>query len=437
MVIDQFKYYPDRFYLRLEEFDLNKLGDFKFYKKLDLNHFAFIHEYYHYLNNIQSFSGIRQFHLNFCDRFRIVNNLANSLGIDAFPIAKNDYLECKEEIEYYNKINSIIHLDDLDTDIVSTINKDDFKIVDISTETGSILNKGQRSFYRIKVDTGFNQLDFRLNYGVIDEVFCSLIDEFLFRNDYIDDDVKFIKKRPAYPYQLHEKLFNYYGLRHLSIPNRVLIIAHSLNDRNPSIKLVDVLNEVSMNKQTFEADPFNFLQKQIPVSAETNKLLNAINQFITETSKQGRTLISTALQYYYDIFYIANSFKENDPYFFIRPILDSETKEEFLDKFQRIYKIFNPPLILQDQKFHVLDNITHYPSSTLLIIGTYEVFESLKHKKFAKRPDYLKSKYHLNDMDDDNYKKFGNNPPKEGRIFQLALNELSLYKIYLENGAFV
>ncbi|MCK4499791.1 hypothetical protein KAU11_04795 [Candidatus Babeliales bacterium] len=83
--------------------------------------------------------------------------------------------------------------------------------------------------------------------------------------------------------------------------------------------------------------------------------------------------------------------------------------------------------------FKTFDKITNFGEATTLILATYEIFESLKNERIAKRPDYLKEKYTFpdNDPDCDNIEAF-TQPPINGVTFRLALNEISLYGVYLE-----
>lgn len=69
--LTKIKYYPDRFYICLDGFDIDNLTTFITDLQIGQEQSIFIHEYYHYLTNIATFSGIRQFNLNFCDRFRV------------------------------------------------------------------------------------------------------------------------------------------------------------------------------------------------------------------------------------------------------------------------------------------------------------------------------------------------------------------------------
>jgi hypothetical protein len=79
-----------------------------------------------------------------------------------------------------------------------------------------------------------------------------------------------------------------------------------------------------------------------------------------------------------------------------------------------------------------VDKLTTFGESTMLIIATYEIFESIKTMKLAKRPAYLKNKYSFpdGDFDCDVHEKFVEPPIRS--VFHLALNELGLYRLYLK-----
>ena len=61
--INKIKYYPDRFYIGLDGFDLTKLFEVSPDYTLSLQQAIFIHEYFHYLTNISTFQGVRSFQM--------------------------------------------------------------------------------------------------------------------------------------------------------------------------------------------------------------------------------------------------------------------------------------------------------------------------------------------------------------------------------------
>ena len=121
----------------------------------------------------------------------------------------------------------------------------------------------------------------------------------------------------------------------------------------------------------------------------------------------------------------------------VRPFFVTDTdllrrKQIFLLSISRIINLFSPPVILKDIVFKYVDKLTTFGESTMLILATYEIFESIKTKQIAKRPAKLKAKYTFPDLDPncDNFETFVP-PPINGIVFQLALNELNLFGVYL------
>jgi hypothetical protein len=109
-------------------------------------------------------------------------------------------------------------------------------------------------------------------------------------------------------------------------------------------------------------------------------------------------------------------------------------KQQFLLALARIIQVFTPPLILQSGLFKYIDKLTTMGEATTHIIAAFEIFESLKTKRIAHRPDYLKEKYNFpeNNPDCDDITQF-TEPPIQGS-YRLALNELGLYRLYYEEG---
>jgi hypothetical protein len=133
MDLTKIKYYPDRFYISLDGFDTDNLTTFITDSNIRQQQAIFIHEYYHYLTNITTFPGIRQFHANFCDRFRIVINLTFKEGINAYPINTNKKESCKELIKYWQDVSEIIDEDDIEYDLVTETEQFIYKRFDISS----------------------------------------------------------------------------------------------------------------------------------------------------------------------------------------------------------------------------------------------------------------------------------------------------------------
>ncbi len=301
---------------------------------------------------------------------------------------------------------------------------------------------GTRSFIDIKIGGLVNIHSFRLTFGAIDEFLSSAIDEYLYENDLSDLDPSFLSQRPFYPYGFFDKLLSHYEIERPSAFEKIVIAYFALNSFNPPVKLIEILEKLKNGGYNiFQQNPEQYLLHHFTEVAQYETLLDQIKSFADETSAQGRIHISQAIQYYFDKFYTAQKLKEKDIFYFIRPFFVSETdavirKQKFLLRLARIINQFSPPVILKDKVFRYVDKLTTFGEATMLILACYEIFESLKTNQIAKRPARLKEKYTFPDLDPncDNFETF--QPPPIRAVFQLALNELSLYQTYLrELGA--
>lgn len=448
MDLTKIKYYPDRFYVCLDGFNTDNLTTFITDLHVGQEQAIFIHEYYHYLTNITTFPGVRQFHLNFCDRFRLITILTSKAQLDAFPINTNTLDTCKTEVEYWNSVSEIINEDDIDYELVEETENSatkKFGITSIETENkpmevviDGVKYNGAKIRINIEISGLVNRNSFYLTFGAIDEFLSSSIDEFLFENDIAEIDHKTLSQRPFYPYGFYDKLLSYYDINRPSSFEKILIAYFSLNSFNPAVKIIEILEKLKEGGYSeFQSDPEKYLLSNFSAPPQYEDLLNKTNEFAVETFEQGRIHISQALKYYYDKFYTAQKLKEKDFFYFVRPFFVSEVntergKQKFLLSLARIINLFTPPVILKDNIFKQVDKLTTFGEATTLIIATYEIFESLKTEKYAKRPAYLKAKYTFpdNDPNCDVVETFKEPPIRA--VFQLALNEISLYKVYLD-----
>lgn len=76
MDINKIKYYPDKFYICLDGFDLDNLDTFTNDVTFSQQQAIYLHEYYHYLTNITTFAGLREFNLVFQDKIRIITRIS-------------------------------------------------------------------------------------------------------------------------------------------------------------------------------------------------------------------------------------------------------------------------------------------------------------------------------------------------------------------------
>lgn len=446
--LTKIKYYPDRFYICLDGFDTNNLTTFITDLNIGQRQSIFIHEYYHYLTNITTFPGIRQFHLNFCDRFRLSTILTNKEGLNAYPISTNTFSNCKDDVDYWNSISAIIDEDDIDYKLVEETEKSHNKKFEIASierlnkpmevVIDGVKYSGARILISIQTAGLLNIQSFNLTFGAIDEFLSSSIDEYLFENDLSDIDPSLLSKRPFYPYCFFDTLLAYYDIRRPTAFEKILIAYFSLNSFNPPVKMIEILEKLKAGGyDDFQNNPEQYLLTNFSETPQYEQVLNKINDFANETFNQGRVHISQALKYYYDKFYAAQKLKEKDFFYFIRPffVTDNEVlrrKQKFLLALSRIINLFTPPVILKDKVFRYVDKLTTFGEATMLILAVYEIFESIKTQQIATRPAKLKAKYTFPDLDPncDNFETFVP-PPIRGIVFQLALNELNLFSVYL------
>lgn len=446
--LTKIKYYPDRFYISLDGFDIDNLTTFITDLEVGQKQSIFIHEYYHYLTNISTFPGIRQFHLNFCDRFSIITHLNVNAGLNAYPIKENTISNCADLVDYWKSVSEIIDEDDINYELVKeTENSQNKRFEIVSIETVSkpmdVVDKGEevhgeRTFIKINIEGLVNFDSFNLTFGAIDEFLSSSIDEFLYENDLADIDARELNQRPFYPYGFFDKLMSFYEIQRPTAFEKILISYFALNSSNPPVKMVEIMENLKNGDyETFQSNPEQYLKSEFSETPHYKTVLEGIRTFANLTGTQGRTHISQALKYYYDKFYMAQKLKEDDFFYFIRPFFisnlnDVRGKQKFLLELSRIINVFTPPVILKDKVFSCVDKLTTFGEATLLILATYEIFEGLNTNSFAKRPEYLKAKYSYPDQNEecDNWKTF--TPPPLNSVFQLALNEISLYKLYLD-----
>jgi hypothetical protein len=187
--------------------------------------------------------------------------------------------------------------------------------------------------------------------------------------------------------------------------------------------------------ELFQSDPLGYISKRY-VEPDIHMQLEQIRAFSAQCFEQGRIHMAQALYYYGDRFYLAHQLKKQDFFFFVRPFLvQHESKERYKQLFllalARIIQVFTPPVILKNGLFNYVDKLTTIGEATTFIIATYEILESLKTQRIAKRPIYLKKKYLFpeNDPDCDDITKLA--PPPIRGSYHIALNEIGLYRLYL------
>jgi len=364
--LNDIKYYPDRFYIQVDGFDTEQLRGFLAGSVINAQQAAFVHEYYHYLTNITSFAGIRQFTLNFCDRFRLVTILAHKAGLDAFPIRENTKPDCANEVAYWNTARRLIDEDDLDYSFVMDVARSPagrFEITAVhkiqQPETFIIENQprsGRR--LRVKIDVAglVKYQSFELTHGALDEFLNASIDEFIFEHDISSITPSFLGSRPYFPYRFFDDLLRHYGIGYPATTEKILLAYFALNSQNPPLALIEVLESLrDGGYEAFQQDPLQYLGAcyQLP---DISGLLQYIAAFSDECEVQGRLHMAQALRYYEDRFYIAHQFKQKSLFYFIKPFLVTHRdrgrfNQLFMQALSRVMQVFTPPLILQNAYF--------------------------------------------------------------------------------------
>lgn len=444
--LDKIKYYPDRFYISLDGFDAKNLTSFITDLQIGQQQAVFIHEYYHFLTNITTFCGVRQLNLNFGDRVRLVINMGFHEKIDAFPIG-NPSSKLNECIEYWNQVTQILHEDDIDYNLArETVQspRQKFDIVSVrniqkpmSTVVDGETISGYRELIEVEIDGLVYANSFILTYGALDEFLSSSIDEYLSENDLSEIDPSIFSQRPYYPYQVFDDLIRHYTGERPEVFEKILLAYFALNSDNPATKLIAILEKLRDGAyEQFKDDPENYLLQFRDSLVQHARIVKTTKKLADEAAEQGRIHLAQSIKYYHDKFFFAMKLKEEDFFYFIRPFFEKEVsergKQRFLLALARILNPFTPPVFLQDGVFKVTDKLTTYGEATTLILACYEIFESLKTEKYAKRPQYLKNKYTFPDMVEDCDDVSTYKIPIKGIAFQLALNELGLFKIYID-----
>lgn len=449
MDLSKIKYYPDKFYLCLDGFDLKNLKSFDSDYSFNQQQSIYIHEYYHYLTNLTTYQGIRQFNINFQDRIRLLCILLSKVGIDAFPLNENKNTECKNELKYWKDIQNLIDSEDLDyylAKITSETPSKSFRVSSISEYSEKmevVVNgetyHGERFLKKVEIDGIPSLSSFKLSIGAIDEFLSASIDEFLFEHNMANNS-EILNKRPFYPYRLFDEIlkrFDLYGMSNLS---KILISYFALHSFNPVVCFIEVLESVKeVGLKTFEDSSIEFLSKllkgnEINIYVEAS---NYVKYFADECHSQKRENLAKLMDLIKDKSDICSELMKKDYFYFVRPFLTKDIdskqgREEFLKQFKAIKCKFEEPLILQNQIFVNADE-TPLKQHLAIALAIYEILKSIESNKIAQRSTNFKTKYSF-PVGDDNSDKLesinGVFPITD--TWQIALNEVSLYGVYLE-----
>ena len=416
---------------------------------LSIEQAAFLHEYYHYLNNITTFEGLRDFVLSFVDRVVSITNLLSLEGESAFPIKDNHYPSCEYLRKYLFDIKRIRAIDLVNRELsiqVSNSPSKRFRIHHLSKsrqtlsfEFEKIKIKGYRYYYKIHTEDLVFTRSFSLSIGAIDEFLSSSIDEFCFQND-LSDNKSIIGSRGFYPYQLFDEILDYYGLRDTVDTTHKIIIAYTaLHSKNPACTFVRLLSRIQKNTEQFTKSPESFVQKYQKKKNYFKSLCDIQNHIFEryqEAEAQGKVFYAIALYYIRYFSLLAERAIENDFFFFIRPFLvnnikSADGKKEFFQRYKKIRDTLPLPLVafgkqITDSLNMKTSDVFQYGEGFNLIVAMTEIIDSLYNSQIAKNGNGIRLLNHTIGNDKPEMLKSGSKDS-----WQIALNQFGLLGVYL------
>lgn len=446
MSLYETKYYPDKFYIKFDEEKFDNLLTIDDCGQFGLELSVFIHEYYHYLTNITTFQGIRSFNAIFQDKIRIITIIQKKCGgLDGFPLFSNNREDCQPLIKYWKDVDDIITGDSALQRIALEINNSPAKRVQISNisyeymplsvEINGELIEGEHEMVFLDVD-GITNNHFMLPIAAVDEFLSASIDEYLFQTD-TTDNIRLLQGRPYYPYLFFDEILNFMGRSQIDAKLKIIIAYKALHGNNPTVNLIEILKKISNDEDKFVNDPFTFLETHFNWIAHDHfeQSLKYAYSFINECHNHGRLNLANVYSIIYNKAQLARQKLESDPYYFIRPLINSDLKikegrENYLNFLKTLLTEFNSFLQLKDHK--LVDAFCN-PEKTPLafMLAAYEILKGAEKYKFIER---TVTEYDL-DLDDSvGFDKLENLPTKTPltAIWHIALNDLSFYALYLD-----
>lgn len=450
MDLNKIKYYPDRFYIRLDGFDLNNLNHFAEDATFSLQQAIYVHEYYHYLTNITTFFGAREFNVAFQDKVRLITILSSTAGLDAFPINSNTRSDCKSQVDYWNEIDVILDLDDIDDDFVAKVETRITKRLEIvryhkrrfemNVPVNGKIIRGAHCYYTIDVKGVPNVQSFVLSDGIIDEFLNGSIDEFMFQND-LANNCEVLRNQPYFPYRAFDDLISFFKITDYLEPKYKIMIAYfALHSFNPVDCLIETLKAIKKcGIEFFLKKPESFLlslRKGNELDVFSN-ILKYEESYVNECCSHGRRNLADTMALILDKQIKAHKCLCEDYFYYIRPFLVSDIndlsgRQEFLRLFQIIRSELDEPILVQEGKMIDADEHT-YKNHLALQIASYEIFDSLTVNRIAKRILNRKNKYEYPKTSPNN-DKIENLPDQMPLVetWHVALNDLGLYGEYLK-----
>ena len=441
------KYFQDKFFIRLNGFDLDKLDTFADDSTFSQQQAIYMHEYYHYLTNLTTFYGARQFNCRFQDRVRLITILLKKKGLDAFPLNNNNNLNCKYEVEYWNSLNELFELDDVDNYVAEKVEESPshkFSIVrctplkwPLSVQVNGQTIKGAHLYYKIDIrDVPFVQ-HFYLSDGMIDEFLSASIDEFMFEHD-LADNCDVLRAQTFYPYRTLDTLLDFFHVVGLTARDKILISYYALHSINPIDALIKLLEKMRKDQgAAFKANPEVYLLGCLSGN-EQNAYASIVQYedvYIQECLSHGRKNLADTMALIYRKQYMAVERLRQDFFYFVRPftvesIETEEGRAEMLKRFKKIREEMDEPVVIQNGKMIAADTDT-YKNHLAMQIAIYEIMDSLWVSRIAKRIRGDRYDYPVSTPDNDKLENLVDAMPLT-ETWHVALNELGLYGEYLK-----
>lgn len=458
MPLSDSKYYPEKFYIKFDAENIDQLVKLDPNNKFSIELGVFIHEYYHYLNNISTFQGIRDFNLIFGDLIRIITILQRK-GLRAFPINQCYFEEFQYLKDYWKDAidlySNATNYREIEKKVTESMEKK-IHIKDLQPEKKDLKVKispgrwidGSQILQNLLVESAdVPPFTIRLTNAEIDEFMCSAIDEFLFQTDSCDNQM--ILEHPGrtfYPYKFFDELLSHYNVDLISAGgdarHQIILAYKALHSPNPPVRILKLIKAVRGHERDFIDNPFDFLETSFPSNfSKFEEVIDYLYKLISECEDQNRINLARATNLIYETAKDALSELKNDPYFFIRPLIENdlstiEGRQNYLDFLKILLKRFDKFLQLKDGE---LKGAFSHPEKNHLafIIIIHEILRGAENNKIIKREQKNRDIFELEgELDYDNIEKFDSNFPLTN-MWQIALNDLSFYKLYVEYNQYL
>ena len=441
-------YMPDKFYIKFNEDNLDNLIKLDENNKFSEELSVFIHEYYHYLNNVTTFQGLRSFNYNFIDKVKLITRLqCFGGGLKAFPVNENSDPNCQDEIKYWYDTNKLDSGDSNVVKIAEEINNTQTRRVRLinirpveevlDCIVGGQVISGPRTHVQLEVE-GIKADKFNLNLAALDEFLSASIDELLYEND-VTDNMEILQNRHFYPYRFFDELLRFKGLEREEPKFKLLIVYKAMHTDNPTVKLIEIIDRVAENPEEFYNSPIEYLEKNFPINEI--QWIDKSLQYLYDSSQEFGSLkhkrynLSNVLNIIYNTVSQAKCKLMGDPYYFVRVFIENDLKtiegrKRVLEFIKENLKVFNCFLQLKEGK--LIDPFKcKYEPHIKLILAIHEILSGVENERYLSR-NTDRYKYQLDENPED-YKIENFHEPPFTSIWQIAMNELSFMGLYLED----